>query len=170
MSMITAANNVCLNCNTRYRPEDLYCGVCGCILPHALDTERTFRITANQDEPLDLKWGTGYFHVHARLFLHPETGEQAIPVLFKSPLVILGREVNNEPVDIDLTAVGGLTLGVSRRHAQIHRLRDSLQITDLNSSNGTLLNRTRLIPGKPYPLRNRGILQLGKLVLRVQFA
>ncbi len=170
MSTLIAADNVCLNCNTRYRPDDLYCGVCGCILPHALNAERTYHVTVRQEQPVDVQWGTAYFHAHAHLYLRPENGDQVIPISFSSPMVILGRQTITEPVDIDLGPFGGIELGVSRRHAQISRLRDGLEIADLNSSNGTFLNRDRLVPGRAYPLRNRAVLQLGKLVLRVQFA
>jgi hypothetical protein len=170
MNPMIASTNVCLNCNTQYRPEDLYCGVCGWILPHALDNERTYHVPARQDGPLDLQWGTGYFHTYARLFLRVEEGDQVIQVKFSSLMAILGRQTPAEPVDIDLTPFGAAAMGVSRRHAQINRQRDNLIIADLNSSNGSYLNRERLIPGRGYPLRNRAILQLGKLVLRVQFA
>jgi pSer/pThr/pTyr-binding forkhead associated (FHA) protein len=45
-----------------------------------------------------------------------------------------------------------------------------LQIVDLNSSNGTFLNRDRLVPQVPHMLRNRAVLQLGRMMLRVKFA
>jgi pSer/pThr/pTyr-binding forkhead associated (FHA) protein len=73
------------------------------------------------------------------------------------------------PVDVDLTPFGAKDLGVSRRHLRINRLRDSIRITDLGSSNGTFLNRDRLTPFVAYLLRNRAVLRLGKMILRVRF-
>jgi pSer/pThr/pTyr-binding forkhead associated (FHA) protein len=50
------------------------------------------------------------------------------------------------------------------------RVRDFLQVVDLDSSNGTFLNRTPLLIEVGYTLRNRAILQLGHMILRVQFS
>jgi pSer/pThr/pTyr-binding forkhead associated (FHA) protein len=72
-------------------------------------------------------------------------------------------------VDVDLTPFGAATLGVSRRHIVIERVREVLHVTDLGSNNGTHLNRERLVPHTPYTLRNRAVLELGKLILRVQY-
>ncbi len=93
-----------------------------------------------------------------------------IPVPQYSPSVILGRSVPGAPVDVDLTPFKAAELGVSRRHARVDRIRDALQVTDLGSSNGTYLNRDKLTIDVPRTLRNRAVLQLDDMVLRVQFA
>jgi hypothetical protein len=49
-------------------------------------------------------------------------------------------------------------------------MHDIIQVTDMASINGTYLNRERLVAGVPYTLRNRAVLQLSKMILRVQFA
>jgi len=84
--------------------------------------------------------------------------------------LVIGRSVGSETVNVDLTPFSALELGVSRRHVRIDRIQDGLQVVDLESANGTYLNRTRLVPGIPHILRNRAVIQLGKLVMRVQFA
>jgi pSer/pThr/pTyr-binding forkhead associated (FHA) protein len=71
--------------------------------------------------------------------------------------------------DVDLTSVGGLEKGVSRRHAQITRHEGKVFIEDLGSINGTFLNRKKLIPYFLQALKNGDHLQLGKLRLRVSF-
>lgn len=164
-------SSTCVNCNTPYHHDELYCANCGYILPSALhnDAARTRHINHVQDRPVDLQWGTGYFHYRARLFLRLTDGDTIIPVPFRTGSVILGRKSDTFTPDVDLTPFDGSNLGVSRRHIRIDRLKDSLQITDLDSVNGTYLNRDRLEPGVPHPLRNRAVLQLGKLILRVQF-
>ena len=169
MNVNVTANNTCINCHTPYRMDDLYCGRCGFILPHVLDASNTYHMEIQRDQPLDLQWGTGYFHARARLFLRDEKTDVVIPIPLQTESVIVGRSVKGMPVDIDLTPFGASDLGVSRCHIRINRLRDSIRITDLASSNGTFLNRDRLTPGVSYLLRNRAVLQLGKMILRAQF-
>lgn len=167
----TAVSNLCVNCNAVYGTNDLYCTHCGYILPHALnnDAAKTRHFGNPLDHPLDLQWGTGYFHYRARLFLRLTDSDTVIPVPFNTASVVLGRKSDSYTPDVDLTPFDGIDLGVSRRHVRIDRLKDSLQVTDLESANGTYLNRDRLEPGVPHPLRNRAVLQLGKMILRVQF-
>jgi pSer/pThr/pTyr-binding forkhead associated (FHA) protein len=71
--------------------------------------------------------------------------------------------------DIDLTSDGGLEKGVSRRHAKITRRGSEVFIEDLGSINGTFLNRKKLTPYLPQVLKSGDELQLGKLILRVNF-
>jgi pSer/pThr/pTyr-binding forkhead associated (FHA) protein len=117
--------------------------------------------------------GTGYFHQHARLYLHHDSG-RIIPVDVRSGPLILGRRgptpESSESRVIDLTDLGAVEFGVSRRHLQISLSDDVVYAMDLGSTNGTFLNRERLMPDQPYVVRNRSALQLGVLILRVQFA
>ncbi len=170
--MMSAVSTVCVNCQTPYDQSELYCAHCGCILPHVVSNEAlsTNFISGQQSRTVDLRWGTGYFHHRARLFLRVVDTDFIVPVPLHSPSVILGRSVPGEPVDVDLTPFKAAELGVSRRHARVDRIRDALQITDLGSSNGTYLNRDKLTIDVPRTLRNRAVLQLDDMVLRVQFA
>src|SRR5262245_24038207 len=170
--MVSTVSIVCANCNTPYEQTELYCAHCGCILPHVASTEAvsTNFLTGHENRTVDLHWGTGYFHYRARLFLRVVYSEHIIPVPLHSPSVVLGRCFQGAEADIDLTPYKAADLGVSRRHVRIDRLRDTLQVTDLGSSNGTFLNREKLTIDVPRTLKNRAVLQLGNLVLRVQFA
>jgi transcription initiation factor TFIIIB Brf1 subunit/transcription initiation factor TFIIB len=170
--MISTMSTVCVNCKTPYEQSQLYCAQCGCILPHVVsnDAISTNFINGQQNRAVDLRWGTGYFHHRARLFLRVVATEHIIPVPLYSPSAVLGRSVPGSAVDIDLTPFKAADLGVSRRHIRIDRLRDTLQATDLGSSNGSFLNRDKLMVDTPRTLRNRAVLQLGDLVLRIQFA
>jgi hypothetical protein len=170
--MTSTTSNVCANCKNPYDPLTLYCAYCGYILPHVVSNEAssTNLIDGQQNRTIDLRWGTGYFHHRARLYLRIVKTDLAIPVPFHSRSVVLGRSVPDSPVDVDLVPFGAAELGVSRRHARIDHLRDTLQVVDLGSSNGTWLNRDKLEEGVPRTLRNRAVLQLGDLVFRVQFA
>jgi hypothetical protein len=59
---------------------------------------------------------------------------------------------------------GNLTIpdpNISRRHAQIDFDARGYVLTDLNSSNGTILNNQRLIPNQPVLLSNGAVIKLG---------
>ena len=56
---------------------------------------------------------------------------------------------------------------VSRRHVRITVREDRFYVEDLNSSNGTFLNETRLSPFRPARLDYGAKVRLGKLVLLV---
>lgn len=89
---------------------------------------------------------------------------------FKLPLqveFVIGRadEKSDWLPDIDLLPFGGTSAaGVSRRHARLVWY-GHWQIEDLNSANGTLLDRRRVEPGKPQDLIPGAIIQIGKLYL-----
>jgi hypothetical protein len=71
--------------------------------------------------------------------------------------------------DVDLTNYAGYRMGVSRSHCVI-RVRDQrLEIYDLGSSNGTMLNGSRLNAHQPAVLRDGDELMLGKMVMKVMF-
>jgi hypothetical protein len=81
--------------------------------------------------------------------------------------ILLGREdpVSNIFPEINLDPVGGQEGGVSRRHARISIQNGVIMLEDLNTVNGTTLNRQKLTPGTPMPLNNGDELRLGKLVI-----
>ncbi len=83
--------------------------------------------------------------------------------------VRLGRNDPAELVfpEIDLTAGYGRQYGVSRQHACIFQRGEIVEVQDLASTNGTLLNGERLAPYVPEPLKDGDQLQLGKLVIEV---
>ncbi len=69
--------------------------------------------------------------------------------------------------EVDLTEDHALEYGVSREHACIFQREDAAEVTDLGSTNGTLLNGQRLAPYSPQPLSDGDHLQLGRLVIEV---
>jgi putative nucleotidyltransferase with HDIG domain len=56
---------------------------------------------------------------------------------------------------------------VSRRHAEVRRTADGWAVRDLESTNGTYINGTRLAAGE-HPVRGRDILQFGKVAFLVE--
>jgi ABC transport system ATP-binding/permease protein len=69
--------------------------------------------------------------------------------------VLIGRTV-----DADLTIPDELRF-VSSRHLELRRDGASFTITDLNSTNGTLINNKPLAPNMPVPLYNETIIRIG---------
>jgi two-component system, cell cycle response regulator len=56
--------------------------------------------------------------------------------------------------------------GISRKHAQITKIADKVFITDLGSSNGTLVNDKKLPPKEPKELAKEDMIKLGNSILK----
>lgn len=68
---------------------------------------------------------------------------------------------------VDLDPEGGYEAGVSRKHAQITKQSEVFYIKDLGSVNGSFLNKQRLAPETPQPLKDGDELRLGNIVMKV---
>lgn len=79
----------------------------------------------------------------------------------------LGRSVN-QPVDIDLTGQEPVErVWTSRQHAIIHFDGRALILEDLNSLNGTYVNRLRVYAGQQRLLQPNDIVQIGTVQMRL---
>ncbi len=74
------------------------------------------------------------------------------------PVTSLGR---TEESDIN-TPEGGL----SKTHAQFSRNGDAVTVTDLGSTNKTIVNGKTLTPQQPHPLANNDLIQTGALFFK----
>ena len=82
-------------------------------------------------------------------------------------LNFIGR-ADEKPVDIDLEEQEPPDrIWCSRQHACISFEDGMLQVEDLNSANGTYVNRTRVYPGQKRPLAVNDIVQIGNVQLKV---
>ncbi len=101
------------------------------------------------------------------LVIQPAGAALALPT---SGEAIIGRSdpVSNVFPDIDLTSHGALERGVGRRHARVFLQGGQILIEDLDSTNGTFLNATRVPPRQPKPVRAGDELRLGTLTFKVQ--
>lgn len=85
---------------------------------------------------------------------------------------ILGRATSDEvdQPDLDLSDYDALAYGVSRQHLLLHPTNQEIQLTDLDSTNGTLLNGDWVKPKVPHVLRNNDTVALGGLLFQVRIA
>jgi hypothetical protein len=80
----------------------------------------------------------------------------------------IGR-TDDKPVDIDLEDQEPPDrIWSSRQHACINFNDGKLEIEDLNSSNGTFVNRTRVYPGQKRLLNPNDVIQIGTVQMRVK--
>ncbi len=86
--------------------------------------------------------------------------------------VMIGREdpISEVFPDVDLTALGGLEKGVSRKHAVIHHAGADYTVEDMGSTNGTFINRKRIQPHAPETIKPGDEVRFGKLALSVKAA
>jgi hypothetical protein len=115
-------------------------------------------------------FGSALLHEHMTVVLRLASTGDAIPLETLNRVVIGRRETSGlQQVHVDLTPYHAREMGVSRRHAVIYRMKNSLFMEDLNSANGSYLNGQRLVPGQPRLLRNGDELRLGKLCCYIEF-
>ncbi len=80
----------------------------------------------------------------------------------------IGR-ADEKPVDIDLEDQEPPDrIWSSRQHALITFENGALVLEDLNSSNGTFVNRTRVYPGQKRPLAVNDVVQIGTVQLKLK--
>ena len=86
--------------------------------------------------------------------------------------VVIGREdpISDVFPDLDLTELGGMDKGVSRKHAVIHRSGPNYTVEDMGSTNGTYINKKKLRPHTPQTIKPGDELRFGKLALMLQAA
>lgn len=91
----------------------------------------------------------------------------SLPIPPGKQIVVIGREdpVSGVFPDIDLDPHGGHEGGVGRRHAQLVWKEGRVYIEDLESVNGTAVNRQRLAPNQPQALNSGDEIRLGKMAL-----
>jgi pSer/pThr/pTyr-binding forkhead associated (FHA) protein len=83
-------------------------------------------------------------------------------------LNFIGR-ADEKPVDIDLEDQEPPDrIWCSRQHALITLEEGALTIEDLNSANGTYVNRARVYPGQKRPLSVNDVIQIGNVQMKVK--
>jgi hypothetical protein len=167
----------CPVCRTSYVANTLFCTECGLYLMES-DDLATDPLEAGQvtwlgeidnppnGDPRALE--TGPLTIRLRIKHSYRNRELEVPV---SKPIRLGRMDPQQDIypEVDLTPDLALEHGVSREHACVFRRSDIVVVEDLGSTNGTFLNGERLAPFLPQRLKDGDQLQLGKLLLDVEF-
>ncbi len=166
---MTTLGEICPSCKLRNKPGAILCIFCGQPLK---GTPQETRATDRLDEDDFVIPRPGKYTDS----LVPESGlgiylENTVPVtVIRDEEAILGRRAaGTGGLVIDLVPFDAIQMGVSRRHALIHREEDGYYITDLNSTNGTRINGRRLLPNTPCRLSSGDIVRLGRLNLLVLY-
>ncbi len=156
---------ICPVCKAINTPGAIVCEKCGAILGELEEAPTTNRLQDDSIEPDP-----------ATISLVPNAGigiylENTVPItVMDDPEFILGRRTDGVlgPI-VDLVPFGAFEQGVSRRHALVRETDDAYEIIDLDSTNGTWLDKLRLVPNKAYPLHSGAILRLGRMGLLVLY-
>lgn len=168
----STTRSVCPACGKKNVPGTLFCVDCGTYLPMGgpLRTEPLpEHDTPAQLHPRDdegLPAGEAHeLHIEVEI-----TQTKRRIMLTTRREILLGRTDAARGIfpQLDLTADEGSEQSVSRRHARIFAQDGACYIEDLDSTNGTFLNGTRLKPHQPYAIRDGDALTVGKLDLLVQ--
>jgi hypothetical protein len=90
---------------------------------------------------------------------------QPVELRYQSTRIVIGRRREGsaaEPPDLDLDLSGALAdPGVSHAHAVVERDDGRWTVTDLGSTNGTVLNGKDLVPHTPHPVGDGDTLEIG---------
>ena len=104
--------------------------------------------------------------------LEAEEGADSEITVMLGDVVTVGRSNPDtgdfQGIDVDLAPFGAAKKGVSRKHMKLTRKNLLVYVTDLGSTNGTLLNGRQIMPFTERILRSGDELQLGQLKLRVK--
>jgi len=144
----------CKECETENIEGALFCEECG----------------AKLEAGLEVKENVGPADSGGELIFMSHDGK-TLDIPAKDEVVI-GRE---DPVseifpDVDLTGLGGMEKGVSRKHAVIHRSGAECTVEDMDSTNGTYVNRKRIQPHMPQAIKAGDEVRFGKRALSVKAA
>ncbi len=143
----------CKECQTENVAGALFCEECGAKLEEKIElTEPEVEISG------------------AKLML-ADTEGTTLDIPAKDE-VMIGREdpISEVFPDVDLTDLGGLEKGVSRKHAVIHHAGADYTVEDMGSTNGTFINRKRIQPYAPETIKPGDEVRFGKLSLSVKAA
>ncbi|HZD59792.1 MAG TPA: FHA domain-containing protein [Anaerolineae bacterium] len=141
----------CKKCGSRIEKEDEYCRKCGELL--ASDVETTITLS-----PFETEEESGEIEVSAI--------EEPVLIVKKGPYVGHRFTLTKEKVTLGRDPASDIFLDditVSRHHARIEVLGDTVNITDVGSLNGTYVNQERIETARP--LKSNDELQIGKFRL-----
>jgi pSer/pThr/pTyr-binding forkhead associated (FHA) protein len=167
----------CQVCQITYVTNTIFCPECG---QYLLSGEQ---IATDPIEVEQVRWQGEADDCQIRDMERPLTGpvticlrigqDEKVRVLEISLVkpIRLGRSDPMEDIfpEVDLTDDRGKEYGVSREHACIFQRDNVVEVEDLGSTNGTLLNGERLAPYISRSMKDGDQIQMGKLMIEVSF-
>ena len=93
----------------------------------------------------------------------------ALHFVLSDELVLGRRSASDERPDVDLAPYGAFPAGISRRHCQLKRTPDGVEVSDLGSRNGTYINEEKLEAGHMIALSNGQSIRMGHLLGWIYF-
>jgi pSer/pThr/pTyr-binding forkhead associated (FHA) protein len=135
-------------------PGDAFCSACGFALKAAPEAAPA------EEEPVPVPPpATG-----PRLVVAASGAEIPLPA---GPEILIGREdpVSGVYPDVDLTPHGGEDGGVSRRHARLVVEGGQYFVEDLDSTNFTFVNKTKIAPKSRHSLSDGDEIRCGRVAL-----
>lgn len=167
----TPSVSTCPNCGSPVRAGELVCRNCNHSLTTAILSTAT-RALDKAEETFEITRGKNI--------------GSAIGKLQKMMLVIDGTELHvasanrmvvgrfdpvstAQPPDVDLSRFNAEGLGVSRQHIELSWRSGLIYVTDMGSTNGTLLNGQRLVAGIERILRDNDELVIGHMRALIRF-
>lgn len=94
---------------------------------------------------------------------------QRVHIRMKDKGIVIGRNTEHVPVDVDTIPFDGKERGVSRKHVLIAPKKDYFYVRDLNSVNSTWHNKVRMSPMVSEELYHGDLLHLGELRIEVYY-
>lgn len=175
-SQVEMGEIICPSCQHRNIPGSAFCENCGVKLAQApaVQSHGLQGSTAQQPSIPPAHDSSGVQRPGGPPAVETITGrfvvqdpEVSLPVPPGKQELILGREdpVSGVFPDIDLDPHGGHEAGVGRRHARLFIQNGQVYIEDLESVNGTTVNRQRVAARQSVPLKSGDEIRLGKMAL-----
>jgi len=109
---------------------------------------------------------TGVLSATSKLKCKIEDKFVSLPIIER---MIVGRTMDDDHVDFDLTPYDAYHYGVSRRHATMTMMDGFLYIEDLGSTNGTRINGFQLSSKQKYRLRDGDEIEFARLRMIIKF-
>ena len=165
----------CFECGADQYPGTLFCSECGELLAGSAASQRTDVLPFAEmgSQPLLIP-----VDIHK---LEPPQAPKQVKFLIPSSRrrvelklqnqIRIGRadpDANIVP-ELDFTQDQGIENGISRLHATIQLTKQGLILTDLDSTNGTVLNKARLSAHQPFLLKNGDEIRFGDLLVHIFF-
>ena len=165
--------NVCPVCKNKNDLEAVICGNCGAALDDPFmdpgaRTKTTDMQALDQETIRDWTIDKAAVPDHG-IAVYVEGAAKPAYIDSRTEFVIGRKAETSSDVSLDLSALGGYHMGLSRRHAVIRQAGNGYEVLDLGSVNGTWLNDERLVPQKAYPLASGSHLRLGRMRLFVLY-